>query len=259
MRVIFLLIISNSCIAIEYDFYLSPESYDYNEQYVEPVLVSLGFNCIVATQFVLNEVRQFAFPFDWIRTPFDALCQLIQNDFKDFLSPNFLKPSEVNAVINSYFGTQFFHDFPKDSNDMLCQNYLEALPSISEKYDRRIERFKKLLNSKTKVYLIRHRVMYAEKPLDKLNVSRLRDILFQKFPQGNWTLVVIDNGNEFKQDWKMNKVINIHLAAWNDNTAWTNIFSSLGAIKSLKRQSYGKANSWNQCNISSLKWYSCIR
>lgn len=108
--------------------------------------VSLGANCYVAEDLKKLGLRNCSYPFDWLFfTDFECTVSLIENDFKDFLSYNALMQHDdnKNRYYNSIYRFSFFHDFNK------YESLKAQLPFVSEKYNRRINRFKKDIREPT--------------------------------------------------------------------------------------------------------------
>jgi hypothetical protein len=120
------------------------------------IRISLGSDCSVAYNLQCLGYRDFSFPFDWIISK--NIIDVLSNDFANFLNVNFLKVagktsfshidenfSEIDENLCSmlrvkhkkYAGVEFLHDF-HDLN-------LEDIDNVVEKYNRRIERFYKVM------------------------------------------------------------------------------------------------------------------
>ncbi len=82
-------------------------------------------------------LRNFSSPFDWVISDFQGIISAIRSHFSDFLSPELLcqNTENRNHYCNPNYGIYFFHDFTK------YRPLSEQLPSVKEKYDRRIRRF----------------------------------------------------------------------------------------------------------------------
>lgn len=120
----------------------------------EPIFVPIGNSCSIAYQLQKNNLRQFAFPFDWTRvkklstitkiinSKFEGYCDFIQinnvtsypllnnEEFDDTADAS----KETTRAKNKY-NVFSFHDF---SSKM---PFDEQLNEVKEKYWRRINRF----------------------------------------------------------------------------------------------------------------------
>ncbi len=138
-----------------------------------PIFVSLGRDCEPALILRTLNLRSEAYPFDWNNTTqFSGICDMIKNNFENFLNPLFLKHNG-STVLHTHYTIEFRHDFPSltPSGDtgivdldaswqpyyggLVVNNFLDFLPIITEKYTRRINRFIELLNSTKNIVFIR--------------------------------------------------------------------------------------------------------
>lgn len=123
--------------------------------------ISLGRDCCVAYHLQKLGVRRAAYPFDWLlQEKKGSLTEIIRNDFRDFLNPDFFKikgkglhtledewreereregEGDINKdcirVLNTKYNVSFLHDFTKD---------LE-IERVQSKYQRRIDRFYRVM------------------------------------------------------------------------------------------------------------------
>jgi len=128
-------------------------------------IITLGQDCSAATALRTLSMRNYALPFDWIRSNPEILSEVILHNFKGFHES--LKLSEnKNYVIDSY-GLEYPHDYPTVKQPVLNMNgevntedifehqiidtWEEHIPSIQGKYKRRIERFHSIMNSEEPV------------------------------------------------------------------------------------------------------------
>ncbi len=128
--------------------------------------ISLGGDCSIAYQLQKYNLRNQAFPFDWIKTNnLNDIITLLENNFQFFVGKNFLEVKEIsnkfpllvdnwneelseNIVLkHKLFNITFPHELSKENSD---------IDNIIEKYIRRIERFNQVIcNDKIKKIFIR--------------------------------------------------------------------------------------------------------
>lgn len=202
----------------------------------EYLCVSLGYNCFPALNLEDNNLRAWAFPFDWNITSFNGLCNILENDFLDFLNPCYL--DRRAGIFNAKYNIAFAHDFPvirqSDGTDTEVANYLDFLEDIATKYQRRIKRFNSVCNLAETVYFFRLKTVnwkFDTHVQDRTSIIRLRDILMNKFPTNNWILVVIDTSLQYQHDWNIPKVKNFYISDHGRKDEWTTIFKKLELIK----------------------------
>jgi hypothetical protein len=208
--------------------------------------ISLGESCTVAAALEAFELRNAAYPFDWTISFYESLCNTLEQDFEDFLNPTYFSIRPDNRGIINKYGQIFVHDFPtynylgdfeKEENpingDVLHPDWIQFLPQVQEKYNRRIQRFRSICNSNKKIYFIRHMGI-----IDQDQACRLRNILKTAYPNLDFILVIIGNNSYFAEPWNEPNIRNYYLgnpAVWNDVAEWKKIFIDLGLISSIDK------------------------
>lgn len=190
-------------------------------------VISLGDMCQVAKQLSLHHCRKEAFPFDWIMCPFDGLYRFIANQAEHFLDRDTLifvddRPDYIGGkrsfIEDTVYRMQFLHDFEKPPY------FLRNYDKIKAKYDRRVDRFFKVLNSDKNVLFIRRGITYEETVL-------LDDLIHARYPQLNYTILALNSKLENYENWGLKRVINLYLKEkkpWHwtgDKEAWTEILN----------------------------------
>lgn len=117
-------------------------------------IVSLGYNCYVADVLKKGKFRKFAYPFDWTISNLSLVEKVLKNpDSFPLLSSKELEyitfGEEHYYYITSEKTLISIHDFKSEDKNSPINN------EIYEKYIRRIERFKNILNSGKKILFIR--------------------------------------------------------------------------------------------------------
>lgn len=178
-----------------------------------PLFVSLGSHCGPAHILRACSMRQAAFPFDWIIS-FDgeALIEIIEQDFLDFLNEDYLDCNASGALLHTRYHLEFIHE-----GDWREDRYVLNMEIFKPKYQRRINRFRDLGNFPGKVFFIRsayscmlmdpHRYYQF---LDNIEISdayalRLHEALKKRFPKTNISLIVTNgcDGEAFKDERKL--------------------------------------------------------
>lgn len=215
-------------------------SLDELDNFPDPIIISLGYSCTVADMLRSNNLRCLAFPFDWTRSSFQGIYDLLSNDFLDLLNPEYLS-FETTFILNKKYTIAFHHDFPAERTvgraDYLKENYLDYVSDVATKYQRRVNRLNRALNSGHAIYCIRLSSGTRPWNLDSLKQSReevikLKDLLLNKFPQSNFTLVAIDNDDSYKNDWNLEHIKNFYIHNPASNDEWVAIFKNLGFLTS---------------------------
>jgi len=197
--------------------------------------VSLGWNCFTAQRLSESNIRFYSFPLDWNQTPIRSLHAILQKRFEDILAPQYLKisPRGWCGILNTRYTFSLSHDFPTGKDGEPVSNFVDFLPEISEKYQRRIERLFDVCDLADFVYFFR--VGSRGWPNDiyqsRQEVATLRDILLKLFPKKNWLLVALCNHADYANDWGMPMVKSYRFH--NDAGAkkeWISVFKDLGLI-----------------------------
>ncbi len=210
-------------------------------EFPEPLIISLGYNCTTATNLAENNLRTFAFPFDWMGCSLEGLCALLENDFQNFLNPAYLyKKDKSNIIINKKYNLGFWHDFPiyqSNGEDLIVPNWLDAVPNVASKYQRRIQRLYDALNSNRTIYLFRS-ACSRWWPLGSIlqtkeMVIKLQTILQNKFPNANFTLIVIGEKPDtyYSTNWNIPGIRNFYMEDYGLSHEWTRIFRELKLIQ----------------------------
>lgn len=216
---------------------LNDENNEHRTQNTTPskiLCVSLGFNCITAVKLNQSQLRNLSFPFDWNISSLQGVCELIENNFKDFLNPVYLsKQNGIPGIVNSKYNVSLAHDFP-EKDGVVADNYQDFLEEIQDRYQRRIKRFYNACNLAETVYFFRQTFSYwplYSCPQDKEHVIKLRNILAKTFPTNNWVLVVISNAKEYLYDWQIPNVKNFYISSKETDNEWKEIFQKLKLIQ----------------------------
>lgn len=166
-------------------------------------VVSLGTACQAAWQLEANGMRQLAYPFDWVVTPFHALKAFLENKGENFLDKDKLVIAEVLngspsmlRVVDTTYDMHFIHDFL--APDM--PNYAE----VKAKYDRRVKRFFKLLETDKKILFIRVNILRHE-------AEYLDNFLHTSYPQLRYTLVALSEYSADQVDWGLPRIRNFYM------------------------------------------------
>lgn len=201
-------------------------------------IISLGQACTVAGALREYGIRVAAYPFDWIVSPFAGLYQALEDDFIHFLQEDSLIIRSYDKYgIVDYYGFEYVHDFPAmQPNDefaeligeghvtggVLRDDWKSFLPQVKAKYTRRIERLHNVLSTAVEnVYLIRYGGITQNQAV------QLRDLLYKKYPQLDFELIILVNSVDLKSDWGLKNIKNFYLDE-KEPLQWKELFKSLG-------------------------------
>jgi hypothetical protein len=153
--------------------------------------ITLGWDCSPATALRNLQLREYALPFDWIRSNAEILSKVIENNFSGFHES--LKLSENKQFIIDSYGLNFPHDYPTikqncisltDEIDetILISDWEKYIPDIQEKYKRRIERFHAIMNSSDPVIVLHAGILEG--------IYLLRDAFLKRYNKTNICYVI---------------------------------------------------------------------
>lgn len=146
--------------------------------------ISLGKDCCMAYHLQRLGKKKNTYPFDWLLIKnLDTVYSLIEDDFIDFLNPNYLqyknnvresflvtdneieKDVSLMRVTNTKYKIHFLHDF--ESTD--------ELEKVVEKYNRRINRFYEIMRDQN---TIKH--LFYLSSINETNVEKLNSLFISK-------------------------------------------------------------------------------
>lgn len=197
--------------------------------------ISLGRDCQVAAKMIAYNVRNAAYPLDWmVSYHFNGVTEVIEDDFKYFLDPAFLEYKTAH-IENTYYHFIYNHFFPlvgypvtEEVNvaGTVVPNYLDYLPAVQETQGRRIRRLLDLISSEEKIVFIR---TYASQQ----EAIAFVDMIKEKNPRLDFLLVVVNEKNGVSYNWSIPHVLNFYASQhsgfvdwWHDNE-WEIIFQQI--------------------------------
>lgn len=187
--------------------------------------ITLGYDCSPATALRNMNFRDYALPFDWIVSNIHSIDRCFQEDFKYF-HKNLRLNSKKNRLIDEY-GFEFPHDYPlkniqvkendigegiipEENNNTIIDNWNTYHELVLEKYNRRIQRLKNILNEELPIIVL---CRYSTN-----DVILLKKILFNHFNKKNIYFI-----NSFHDNYENDYMISINTevkGVWNDTDIW---------------------------------------
>ncbi len=143
------------------------------------VAISLGGCCQTAYQLARNNYRGPAYPFDWITTTVPAIHKMLETDFVGWMEKDSFTLHGDHALDNMY-GCKFLHDFR-----LAPETFLNDFQIIYDRYQRRIERLRRLFESRERVLLIRREG-------GKEETDSLRLLIKSLYPRLKFKLAVLN-------------------------------------------------------------------
>ena len=145
------------------------------------IIVPIEIDCAVPDILKKYKNRKFALPFDWVVT-YNGIKNIIENDIADFLLRNSVYRENNDIVVFNKYDVKFIHDKFNESD--------------IEKYNRRIARFKDLLNNKELIIFLKKGHSYHHHGeynfIDDIqDVSNLHDFLKLKYPLLKFKIILV--------------------------------------------------------------------
>jgi hypothetical protein len=229
------------CITREY----SPEAIiqkDYEDSVLKnkPIIIPIGDNCTAASVLGFVNLRYLSCPFDWYQSTFEQIYRLLENDFADFFNTCYL--ARVKDLITSVkYGIKFHHDFSTDPKTTGFFDWQKEIPSVQDKYKRRIDRFYKICHMGRPIYFLRCRAMEEIRlsPVETASwLERLVSLIRVKFPQLQFTILYGDFDPAVEKIRRISQVKTFrYTVQWNHpppiekmKNEWTMIFKKLGIL-----------------------------
>jgi len=133
--------------------------------------VPFGSMCMVAMFLRDNYFRNKSLPFDWTVQNLKAIINVVDNNFEDFLNPQYLsKPYEKypHIVYNSKYNLYFYHQFK--SGDIK-----EQLPRVEQYFESKIKNLYNYFSSSDKKIFIHYCLNKDDIPYIRDNVDFIKN------------------------------------------------------------------------------------
>ena len=187
--------------------------------------LTLGYDCSPAAALKGLNLREFALPFDWVVSNIKILQKCFETNFGYFhknLTFNFNKTRLVD-----HYGFQFPHDYPLTNMDnfennvgegvfgeergkFISEKWSDYYGVVLDKYNRRIERFKNIVND-TKPIIVLCRYNTKE-------VLELQELFIKYFKNNN--IYFVNSSNEVFENDRIKNIYTEKDNKWNDINIW---------------------------------------
>ena len=131
--------------------------------------LTLGYDCSPAAALRGLNLREFALPFDWVVSDVTILERCFKDNFSKFHT-NLKFNSSKKRLIDAY-GFEFPHDYPlsnsivdidtigegvfgEENGKAISDNWINYYDDVLAKYNRRIERFKNIINDQNPIIVL---------------------------------------------------------------------------------------------------------
>jgi len=187
--------------------------------------LTIGHDCSPAAALKNLSLREFALPFDWVVSNVHILENCFKSNFDNFhkkLNFNYNKTRLID-----YYGFQFPHDYPlnnmsvlentigegvigEEKGKFISDKWSDYYGIVLDKYNRRIERFKNIMNdTKPIIVLCRYNTN---------DVLKLQQIFMKYYKKEN--IYFINSSNEIFENDKIKNIYTEKNNVWNEASIW---------------------------------------
>jgi hypothetical protein len=187
--------------------------------------LTIGYDCSPASALKDLNLREFALPFDWVVSNIKSLQKCFETNFVDFHKKLVFNYNKTRLI--DHYGFQFPHDYPlthmtnfennigegvfgEENGKFITDKWYDYYGVVLDKYNRRIERFKNIIND-TKPIIVLCR--YNTK-----DVLELQE-LFIKYCK-NKNIYFINSCNELFENEYIKNIYTEKDNKWNDINIW---------------------------------------
>jgi tetratricopeptide (TPR) repeat protein len=155
-------------------------------------IISLGFDCLprtIATRWGIKPSRsqgELSCPFDLAFHSYSNICNLLNNDFDDYLNPQYLDLviDENNPCETMVRNTKYFCKFVHENGTIWQENEFQR---FRNRYEHRVNNFYSYLKQNPILFILNLNInSYDVYP------QELADIIARKFPNLYFKILVID-------------------------------------------------------------------
>lgn len=166
--------------------------------------ISLGWNCESAIFGIKNGIRKTkqngynTCVFDSMVTNYPGIISCLKNDFCDFINPTYLTTKIIGNEIIIYhtkYDFWFNHESPGHANLYKSQNWKDGkyhfinnnFEQFIERYKKRIENFRKYINSGKYIYFILER--FSTNSVH--DIPELNKVIQNKYPHLKYNFIFV--------------------------------------------------------------------
>jgi hypothetical protein len=171
--------------------------------------VSLGRNCEIAFQFRRILGYDVAYYFNWLLTPFDALIEVIRADFTGtYQKANIEVTANPGMILDRQYGIKYHSAFKKElGRNLSGPRFDELYEESARKYSFLAQRFRELASSPNRVlYFVK-----TEEDGAKDKSITLRETLASRYPNHDFSLLVLQTESNAEDDWREPRIFNRYL------------------------------------------------
>ena len=187
--------------------------------------LTIGSGCSPAAALRDLKLREFALPFDWVVSNINTVQKCFETNFEHFHKNLVLNNKKTRLI--DYYGFEFPHDYPlshmnnvennigegvfgEENDKFITEKWKDYYDIVLDKYNRRIERFKKIINDTKPIIVLCRYTTKDVLQLQKIftNYYKLNHIYF------------INSSNEVFENDKIKNIYTEKNNNWNDVNIW---------------------------------------
>lgn len=201
-------------------------------------IISLGGDCSIAGSLRDLKYKEASYMFDWVVSDIDFVIKSFETEFKIF--DNLFKHcvKSGNGQLKYDDKIYFYHDSPIVNNE------------IKQKYIRRSNNLKKLLNSGKKILFVR-----KSKNDGLSKIKKLKNIIKKTFPSLSFKILLINNIKENNNDKDIIHIYKSSIECFLNYDNKKDIYSHMNQKKSYK-VAFDEINKFISIKIKQLPKYS---
>jgi len=187
--------------------------------------LTMGYDCSPASALKNLNIRGFALPFDWVQSNIYSIEKCFQDNFHKFHTN--LKYNITKTRLIDEYGFQFPHDYPlnithniekevgegmfgEEKGKIITENWINYYSIVKQKYNRRIERFKNIINDPAPIIVL---CRYTTQ-----DVINLQHLFINYYNKNN--VYFINSSQEIFENDKIKNINTEKNDIWNEPNIW---------------------------------------
>jgi hypothetical protein len=189
--------------------------------------ISLGNDCSPAATLRNLNLRKYALPFDWVVSNINSLKKCFETNFENYHKN--LQFNSTKTRLIDHYGFAFIHDYPlndtivinesiigegviaEEKGRFIIENWSDYYSIVLDKYNRRIERFKNIIND-TKPIIVLCRYTTNDEVLE------LQQIFINFYKKNN--IYFLNSSREIFENDKIKNIYTERNNEWNELSIW---------------------------------------
>lgn len=146
------------------------------------MIIPIGRFCGIVIQLKRLGLRRSAYPFDWMVSDLNMICDCIRDDFKDFFD---VEPEDHAGALNNIY--YMVKKYKNKNKGIGFPHHDMSKPEIKTTFYRRIDRWKEILSTSIEKIIFAHTTFH----LDMNEVNRFITTIQEYYPKLNFHVIII--------------------------------------------------------------------